>query len=312
MKIFYLIQAHKNPSQLERLIERLNEPWVYFIIHIDLKVDLKIFTDKIKANNIIFIDNRVDCIWGDYSQVIATLNMIIYLENLNTNGNDRIILLSGQDYPLKSNEYIKKFFKRYSEFNFIDIDEKADKKSQLYKKILTYKINKSSERGDFIMVSRFYLKNIAKNFAKGKLKFSDLKYLFKPKTIPFNWSIYKGSNWCAFNYLTIEKITKYYESNKSLIDSFFQTINCPDELFFQTLFYEVYKHDKVIKLMPSVTYVNWKRKIPSLPVTFQKEDEAELFSQGENKLFARKFDMDLDNKILDILDERILSDFNKL
>lgn len=60
-------------------------------------------------------------------------------------------------------------------------------------------------------------------------------------------------------------------------------------------------NDKDIKILPSLTYVNWHRKGCTLPVTFQKDDLEELTRQCN--LFARKFDTEFDTEILDLLDE---------
>ncbi|MCB4234526.1 hypothetical protein LDL59_03785 [Kaistella anthropi] len=106
---FYLIQAHKNPVQLRRLIDTINTSDSQFVIHIDLKSKLEDFTSLIKSDNIYFIKNRLDCIWGDYSQVLATINLIEELKNFGAKEEDRIVFLSGQDYPIKSSEYIKDF-----------------------------------------------------------------------------------------------------------------------------------------------------------------------------------------------------------
>lgn len=70
----YIIQAHESLNLLKRLINRLDDGFSSFFIHIDKKADIKSFTEVIKGTNIIFIDKRVDCIWGDYSQVEATCN----------------------------------------------------------------------------------------------------------------------------------------------------------------------------------------------------------------------------------------------
>lgn len=44
MKIAILIQCHKNPKQINLLLERLNHPDIDCYLHIDKKAD---FTDKI-------------------------------------------------------------------------------------------------------------------------------------------------------------------------------------------------------------------------------------------------------------------------
>jgi hypothetical protein len=61
---------------------------------------------------------------------------------------------------------------------------------------------------------------------------------------------------------------------------------------------------KEIKIKPSQTYVNWERKNCVLPVTFNDKDFDELLNLDQ--LWARKFDQDYNEKILDLIDSEIL------
>ena len=64
------------------------------------------------------------------------------------------------------------------------------------------------------------------------------------------------------------------------------------------------ENNREIKIKTSQTYVNWERKNVVLPVTFNDKYLQEL-SQVEH-LWARKFDVDYDEKILDLVDENLL------
>lgn len=73
----YIILCHKNPLQLKRLIDKLNNSSSSFYIHIDKKVEISDFINVISNySNVKFIENRENCIWGDISLVKATLNCI--------------------------------------------------------------------------------------------------------------------------------------------------------------------------------------------------------------------------------------------
>lgn len=73
MQINYIILTHKNPIQLERLISKLEDKDVTFFVHIDAKANIESFK-YLEKDNVIFLENRVDVIWGDFSIVQATLN----------------------------------------------------------------------------------------------------------------------------------------------------------------------------------------------------------------------------------------------
>lgn len=127
----YMIQAHHNPMLLRRLISRLDDGFSKFFIHIDLKSDIQPFREMINGDHIYFIEKRVDCIWADYSQVVATCNLMEAIINSNNRG--VIIFLSGQDYPVKSNDFIN-YFLSNNKNDFISFQNfKLSPKTELYR-----------------------------------------------------------------------------------------------------------------------------------------------------------------------------------
>jgi hypothetical protein len=105
MKIAYLILAHKNPQQLSRLISRLNKDGVYFSIHISLtaSVPLDEFKKQIgssfpDSNNIRFIDERYRGTWGSSDLIKTSIALIRSVLKFEV---DSLVLISGQDYPIK-------------------------------------------------------------------------------------------------------------------------------------------------------------------------------------------------------------------
>lgn len=305
MTNIYLIQAHQYPGQLKRLIKRINSENVLFYIHIDLKSDIEPFKDVISGENIVFIKDRVDCIWGDFSQVQATLNLCEEVLNQGFDLDTRITLLSGQDYPIKSKDYISEFFNDNKGIDFINI-EKIDK-SRIHhlRNLKAFKINHSSKRLDFTLISKYHYKHILKSLFYKKISFKDLKLLFKKKYIPLNMLPYRGAQWWSFNYTTLEAILNFYQKNKDVLNVFYSQTFCPDENFFHTILMHLKNEDNSIEINASITYDNWIRKGVDLPVTFQLSDFDELDNPPNNKLFARKFDSNFDSLIMDELDKKL-------
>ena len=66
MRIAILIQCHKNPKQINLLLERLNHPDIDCYLHIDKKAD---FADKIIHRENVFV-------LPDEQRVTATLNLL--------------------------------------------------------------------------------------------------------------------------------------------------------------------------------------------------------------------------------------------
>lgn len=76
MKIAILIQCHKNPKQINLLLERLNHPDIDCYLHIDKKANFA--GEIIHRENVFVLPNkqRVSVEWARISQVDATLNLL--------------------------------------------------------------------------------------------------------------------------------------------------------------------------------------------------------------------------------------------
>ena len=78
MKQAILVQCHKNPKQINLLLDALNDPSLDIYIHIDKKSNIG---SEIKTGERIHIlpdKYRVDVGWAVFSQVEATLNLMRY------------------------------------------------------------------------------------------------------------------------------------------------------------------------------------------------------------------------------------------
>jgi len=82
----------------------------------------------------------------------------------------------------------------------------------------------------------------------------------------------------------------------------------PDEIFFHSILMHLKEKNDTLIIKPSITYVNWERKNTPLPVTFIEDDFEELIEASKTKLFARKLDLEIDEKILDLIDQTQLND----
>ena len=113
MNIAYLISAHTDAPQLARLIEALH-PDAEFFIHIDRKSDIRPFKEVINAENVHFIENRIDVRWGTLIEVEYQMALIRAAVEYPRHF-DHIFFLSGMDYPLWSNEHITKWLEEQGE-----------------------------------------------------------------------------------------------------------------------------------------------------------------------------------------------------
>src|SRR5437868_6775920 len=113
MRIAYLIMAHDNYIHLQRLINALDGDHCRFYIHIDKKSKMP----ALKGQNIIFTKERVRVYWSSFSEVTATLNLLRMA--IKDRDNDYFVLLSGVDYPVKSNSLIVERLSQNGEFLYM-------------------------------------------------------------------------------------------------------------------------------------------------------------------------------------------------
>lgn len=103
MKPGYIISAYKRPDLLIRLVETLGTSPV--AIHVDKKSDifdhLKI---KIGSRSNVTLLPRHVCYWGLFGHVAASIEGMKWFSDTSC---DYAILLTGQCYPLKSNNHIE-------------------------------------------------------------------------------------------------------------------------------------------------------------------------------------------------------------
>lgn len=298
----YLILAHKNPLQLGRMIERLDDGASKFFIHLDAKTPIEPFAACLEGGHIRFIEPRERCVWGDFSIVRAT----VHLMEAASKEQGVFILMSGQDYPIQSQGYINDFLEHNKEFDFIEIEPLEEKwKPKMVKdKLEHYHILHSEERGHsncyapFAHCSVFQQLRTLTHLLKGRLSRKNFKLLCSlPKRVaPFERQ-YAGSQFWAFSERTFYAVLHYIREHKAVLEEYYKYTSSPDEIYFHSVLMDLVAKDSTIKLKEQITYVNYFRKNN----VFVTEDFDKLTS-AKGKLFARKFDTDIDIEILNKLD----------
>ena len=298
----YLILAHKNPLQLGRMIERLDDGASKFFIHLDAKTPIESFAACLEGGHIRFIEPRERCVWGDFSIVRAT----IHLMEAASKEQGVFILMSGQDYPIQSQGYINAFLENNKGFDFIEIEPLEEKwKPKMVKdKLEHYHILHSEERGHsncyapFAHCSVFQKVRTLTHLLKGRLSMKNFRLLCSlPKRVaPFERQ-YAGSQFWAFSERTFYAVLHYIREHKAALEGYYKYTSSPDEIYFHSVLMDLVAKDSTIKLKDPITYVNYFRKNN----VFVTEDFDKLTSE-KGKLFARKFDTDIDIEILNKLD----------
>lgn len=128
MKIAYLILAHCEPKLLHCAVDELVRSGDVYI-HINNKVNIIPFVDEFAVykddKRVSFVKERINVNWGGFSILKATFSALG--QCLQIQDYDRIILLTGLDFPIKSHEFILYFFEKNKDLEFVNACVKTGK-----------------------------------------------------------------------------------------------------------------------------------------------------------------------------------------
>ncbi|MBR8836292.1 MAG: hypothetical protein DSM106950_20295 [Stigonema ocellatum SAG 48.90 = DSM 106950] len=284
MKIAYIVLAHKLPVQLVRLIRRIEDDGTSFFIHMDKKAGDRMYSDLgemlSSMSNVHLLKKRYPCYWGDFNIVAATLESIGQLVNSSIDF-DYAILLSGQDYLIKSTSQIKEFLQKHRGQEFIESFALASE-NRWTNLGGCYRALNRVQYWHFRFRSQHFYLPVKRRFFKG----------FEP---------YGGSQWWCLSRECIQYINSFVMNNPRFVN-YFKSVFIPDELFFQTVVSNSHFKDCIFD--DDLRYVDWEHPNPTPPAILCKSDFDTLVNSP--KLFARKFDITRDAEILDIIDQKIL------
>lgn len=303
MKIAVLLLAHKNKSQLERLLSVMKHKNVDIFIHLDKKAAFQ--PSDITAENVIFTEKRYDVGLFEFSMVEAERELI---QTARLHGNySYFILMSGQCYPLVSIEKIVDHLTNSYPEPYIEIV--APKKDNYVRvnfahvyilkrlKLRTYAFLKKHFTYDGYRILRY----IPGGFV---FLISRLKELFvkPPKTRleRMGLPMYCGSQWWILPDTVINRVVPFFE-NKEYCKIVYDTFSC-DETFFQTAIMAepeangIKPDDNGNYMNRKWFYIFWEGH----PILLRPEHHKDIHSSG--MFFARKFDTAVDTEILNLID----------
>jgi len=300
MKISYIVLAYKNPAQLGRLIRKLISKDSTFFLHIDKKSNISNFKNelfKLSKSTKITLLPRIDSYWGGPGLVTAILHG---LDKTLQDGNlDRIVLISGQDYPIKSVNYIFDFFENNTQKNFIPYFKLP---SDIW------------GGGGMSRINNYHFRIMGKTYTYppvsepinlySKLFYKILKIRFrKPRKFPKDLQPYGGFSGWKITAEAAKEIMTFVNKRPDYL-KYHKYTRCADEIFFQTILLNS-KNDTLLNsfINDDLTYIKWKHNLPNPEILTISDFEA---IKKSNALYARKFELRIDSEILDMIDKQIL------
>ena len=274
-RISYVVSAYKLPAQLERLLRRLSAPGVFFAVHVDRKTRRAVYDEMVARTrdlDVVFLPRHVSH-WGGFGHVRATLKGIDHIVSESVPF-DYAILLTGQDYPLRSPAAIAAFL--------------ADSGERSFMNHWRLPFSPWGKRGGLERIEDWHV-----------ITFRRL-HLALPvrRRLPLGLVPYGGgAYWCLAKEL-VDYVHGFVHANPAYV-RFFEHAFVPDELFFQTITMNSPLRHSVEN--ENLRYIDWSRE--PAPAVLGQNDMAALLSTP--KLFARKFDERIDSAVLDLLDAHI-------
>lgn len=287
----YVIEAHKYPGQVHRLINRLNDGYSEFFVHIDETADISKFNSLKDFGKVVHFVERANSKWAGFGSVQATLNGLRAIKNTGKNF-DRIILLSGQDYPIKSNEYINEFFKTSPYSVFLDFFQIPNWEKWIV-------------NGGWYRVNKYYIGlKWYEFFCSKSLNLLSTYIPQLRRRIPNGMMPYTGSAWWIFDMYALNYILDYDEQHPEY-RAFHKYTFVPDELFMHM----IVGNSTDQRLVNSVEnndrrFIIWEKSDSTHPNILLRTDFDAIVASDD--LFARKFDENIDCEIMDLIDTELL------
>jgi Core-2/I-Branching enzyme len=275
--IAYFILVHRYPEQFKRLFKSIYLPGNTYVVHVDkssgpgLATDI---TDFLAPYQGVAILDPKDALWGGYSLVDAELRGMALLLTMDDRWT-HYINLSGQDFPLKTQQYIQQFFEANPGKQFIRA------------------VDQRKERPDTMnRVSHLFIE------ADGKMMETGIAQPYPAGDTP-----YIGTQWKAVTRSFCEFVCN--DPRAERFKTFYRTSFIADEGFFQTVMMNSGDHGIVVN--DDLRMIDWvpDGDIKLRPRNYDTHDMATLECSPD--LFARKFDAETNTAILSLLEHHLTS-----
>lgn len=284
----YLIICHNHFEQLIIMLKALDDERNDFYIHVDKKVanfPKEMVEQAIQKGRCQFVE-RVEVNWGAFSQINCEL---VLLKAATQSYHSYYHLISGVDFPIKSQTYIHEFFEQNNGNEYIEFCKEEQRKDFLYRvswyHLFQEKIGNEKDTSFFI-----------RQWCKWEHRLLKIQRILGIDRIRKQHDLFfKGANWFSITH----GLAVFIVNNEEYIKKWFRWSNCGDESFVQVIaMMSPYKENIV---NDHLRYIDWER---GTPYVFKKEDYDVL--KSSQYLWARKFDDQVDREIIDMLYQNIM------
>ncbi len=267
MKQVFLIAAHKDPAQLNALVERLRDEDFLIYVHLDAKGAIEPADVHPAAQ---LVARRVAVHWGCFSQVEATLNSLEQIV-AEVPEFDKVLFLSAQDFPLLSNAALKSALAALQRHELLDTAPIGRGPGQ-WAAAYRYQYFYRQDAGRAL--------RLACSLANRAMRACGLR-----RRMPGGLQPHGGSSWWALSRDCVRDVLARVRREPGLL-RFFRSVSCADELFFQTLVMNSRFRERV--LPENFRYVQWPQRGARNPKILDEHDFERIAASKAH--FCRKID----------------------
>lgn len=283
MKQAILITAYKNVEHLLEIIDCFDTEF-YIYIHFDKKSYLSKNQLELirKKANVILLSRRYSINWGGFNHLRCILFLV--KEGLKNKEIEYFHLISGQDYPLKSQVEFNQFLNQNKGKQFLEYFQMPTDNWP----------NKGKERlGNYNLYDWFdakvsFQKKIIYAFLEVQWRLN-----IKRKPIKEFSTLYGGSTWWTLSADCLNYVIRFLEDHPTFLKKFNFSF-CSEEILFQTIIVNSPYNKNLVN--DNLRYIQWEERNGSCPAILDETDFENI--KKSDALFARKFDKLHSNKLL--------------
>lgn len=288
MRAAFLVLAHKNPDRIDALARQLTADGVSeAFVHVDAKAPAAVHAGIARGPRVTVLEDRVPVVWGDISQVDATLRL---LRAALACGRpfDWVVLLSGQDLMVRDGLGA-----------FLDADPKA----------LHLEARRIEDGDPQTNAWRVRWPKVTRNLYDSpwhpyRLLRAGLRKLFvwgieplrNPRSLPEGWTFHRGSQWWAVPAEAARWMIGFVDANPSYRETLAASLT-PDEFFFHTAWMNSPFAGR--SRGKNLTFLNFGKtyRDNNHPVPLTMADVPAIEASG--RYFARKFEPTVDAAVIE-------------
>jgi Core-2/I-Branching enzyme len=291
MKLGFILLVHRDPPQVVRLVDRLDDPDSTFVVHVG-RANPDAYAPIAAAlggrPNVSFLPRR-RIHWGGWGISSAFLDGFDALAE-GAPDVEYVFNLSGQDYPLKTNDAMRSRLAGQAGRSFIDHFRipVADGDGSL---------DWSLQRGGLDRIEFWHFHAYGRH-ARFPGKFVPLSR--GPRRLPGGLEPHGGQAWWTLSREAVAYVRRFLRERPDVL-RFFRFADVAEELMFQTVLLSSPLRDSIVN--DDLRHIVWKPGV-SHPELITAADLPEL--ERSDDFFARKFDARADPALLDEIDRRLL------